>query len=56
MVKDHSDNKRKPTAVNTRATGIKLAARIFYMHHPTDIEQHTTALLHQLWSTGWNEN
>ena len=25
------------------------------MHHPTDRITHTTALLHQSWSTGWNE-
>ena len=25
------------------------------MHHPTDRITHTTPLLHQSWSTGWNE-
>ena len=25
------------------------------MHHPTDRMAHTTAFLHQSWSTGWNE-
>ena len=25
------------------------------MHHPADRITHTMALLHQVWSTGWNE-
>ena len=36
MVKDHSDSER-------------LAARVFYMHHPTDKIAHTTAFVMEHW-------
>ena len=51
MVKGSSDRKRgKPLGYTFR-----LAARFFFMHHPTDRIAHTTAFVKQLWSTGWNE-
>ena len=51
MVKDHSDSER----VETRCCHMGCSFRLgfFYMHHPTD--RITRPLLHQLWSTGWNE-
>ena len=44
MVKDHSDNERKP-ADATRATLSDYQQGFFYMHHPTDKITHTTAFV-----------
>ena len=43
MVKDHSDNERKPTATTLQDTlFITNKQVILYMHHPTDRIVHTT--------------
>ena len=47
---------RKETRCRHIGYSFRLTARVFYMHHPTDRKAHTTQpLLHQSWSTGWNE-
>ena len=56
MVKDHSDSERKPAAAMwATLSNYQQGFFYYYMHHPTDRTAHTTALLYQSWSTGWNE-
>ena len=54
MVKYHSDSDRK-RADATWATLSDEQQEFFYMYHLTDRRAHTMVLLHQSWSTGWNE-
>ena len=44
MVKDHSDSKRE-TRGRHMGYSFRLAARVFYMHHPTYMITHTTAFV-----------
>ena len=57
MVKDHSDREReKKPATTAWATFSDLQQGLFYIHHP---HRHDSTmprpLVHQSWSTVWNE-
>ena len=55
MVKDHSDSE-KGNPLPPHRLLFRLTARVLlYYHHPTYRIAHTTVLLHQSWSTSWNE-
>ena len=54
MVKDHSVIQRG-NLLPPHGLLSDLKQGLFYLHHPTYRISHTTALLHQSWSTGWNE-
>ena len=46
MVKDHSDNERGNSLLNTyMGYSFQLVARDFYMHHPTNRIAHTKAFV-----------
>ena len=45
MVKDNSDNERKPPSATIWTTLSDWQQGLFYMHHPTDRIAHTTAFV-----------
>ena len=55
MVKDHSDSEREETRCFHMSYSFRLAARVLLYASSHRQDNITRPLLHQSWSTGWNE-
>ena len=54
IASDHLDSERGILLLPLHDLLFQISSKVFYMHHPSqDYSYH--GLLHQSWSTGWNE-